>query len=315
MNRRDFLKTSAAATAAIATGTVFSPKAFAAANPTYPRTLHFMYPELVQQQSETYNSLTAALNKVNNPELTFLSPLFLNVTDFTPYSNIISYCRTNKIKFGCAVGGPGPGNKLMDGANGFNQTALKAVNAAGLQPYLRVDNLSGFYGNAGGEADIKSFLRQAIGLGFTNIMLNPWPQMPKGQPNAGMYMPITESDIIPYIDACFQNASYQDYTIIDADVQNILTQAKNWAQGTPQILINYESPGPQGTIASMSFQNQVATFNTTENSIKTYPSTDHLHFALPFTGSYDPLKEKNAGGTTMWDYYMVPLIESWTQGS
>ncbi len=312
MDRRNFLKTSAAVTAAAA---VFGPtKAFAVANPTYPRSLHFMYPQLLQAQNETYTSLTKALNKVNNPELTFLSPLFLNVTDYSGYSEIISYCNTNNIKFGPAVGGPGPGNKLMDG-NGPNQTCLEAINTAGFQPYLRVDNLSGFYGNDGGEDDIKSFLRQAIGYGFYNIMLNPWPQMPQGKPNAGMYMPIAESDIIPYIDSCFQNANYQDYTVIDADIQNILTQAQNWAQGTPQILINYESPGPQGTIAAMSFQNQINTFNTTENSIKTYPAGNHLHFALPFTGSYDPLKEKNKSGTTIWDFYMVPLIETWTQGA
>ena len=310
MNRRDFLKTSAAVTAAVAAGTVLSPKAFAAANHPYTRPLHFMYPELLQQQKETFTTLSKALDKVNNPELSFLSPLFLNVTDFSGYSNIISYCSTNKIKFGPAVGGPGPGNKLTDPDN---QAALHAVRTQGFQPYLRVDNLSGFYGNNGGEEDIKSFLRQAISYGFTNIMLNPWPQIPKGQPNAGMYMPITESDIIPYIDSCFQNASYKDYTVIDADVQNILTQAKNWAQGTPQIIINYESPGPQGVIANdMTLQEQINTFNTTESSIKSYPIADHLHFALPFTGSYDPLKQKNPStGATMWNSYMVTLIESW----
>ena len=163
------------------------------ASKLYARPIHFMYPQLLSAQKESFASLTQALDKVDNPRLTFLSPLFLNVTDFTPYQNVISFVRDRGIQFGCGVGGPGPGNKLMDNG-GRNQTALRAIASAGFQPYLRVDNLSGFYGNDGGEDDVKNFLRLAIGLGFHNIMLNPWPRMPAGKPNAGSYMKITEAD-------------------------------------------------------------------------------------------------------------------------
>lgn len=314
MNRRSFLKIT---TAAAVTTSFLSRKVFAAANPTYPRSLHFMYPELMQQQGETYNSLTTALGQVT-PELTFLSPLFLNITDFSSYGNIISYVKGANIKFGAAVGYPAAGNTLCDGNKGINMSVLEAYDAQGFQPYLRVDNLSGYYQNSGGETDINNFLTKAISYGFYNIMLNPWPKNPDNNPNLNgnpHYMPITDSGIIPYIDSCFQNTDDSTYLVIDEDIQNILTQAANWAQGTPQILINYESPGPQQAIAKMTYQGQINTFTTTENSIKTYPANDHLHFALPFTGSYDPLTQNDpSGGGTIWTNYMVPLIETWTQG-
>lgn len=315
MNRRSFIKTSAAVAAATAATTVLGPKVFAAANPTYPRSLHFMYPQLLQAQGETYNSLTKALGKVN-PAITFLTPLFLNVTDFSSYGNILSYVSGAGIKFGAAVGYPAAGNTLCDGNNGINMSVLEAYDAQGFQPYLRVDNLSGYYQNSGGETDVKNFLTKAINYGFTNIMLNPWPKNPDNNPNLNgnpHYMPITESNLLNNIDSCFQNTD-GNWDVIDEDIQNILTQTAG-QPSTSQIIINYESPGPQGTIANMTFQNQITTFNTTESSIKTYPAADHLHFALPFTGSYDPLTEKNSSGTTMWDYYMVPLIETWTQGA
>ncbi len=304
MNRRNFLKTSAAVAAA---ATVLGPKAFAQANPLYPRSVHFMYPELIQQTPDTFQTITSALGRVNGG-VSFLSPLFLNEDNpTTDYADIYNYVKINGIKFGAAVGGPGPGHQLMDGS-GPNETCLNAYDEAAFQPYLRVDNLNGFYGNTGGEDDIKSFLREAINMGFHKIMLNPWPQMPAGQPNAGQYMPITESDILPYIDACFQNADYQSYLVIDADIQNILTQTANQPQ-TPQILINYESPGPQKVINKMTFANQLATFKKTLSSVQSYPPKDHLHFALPFTGSYDPLQQPG-DGSNMWDYYMVPTYES-----
>lgn len=306
MNRRDFLKTSAVTTAALGAKSFFGTKVFAAADPDYPRTVHFMYPQLISN-GETFTTLSNALSKVS-PTITFLSPLFLNVTNplDSTYADILNYVRTNGIKFGAAVGLPASGNQLMDGS-GTNQTVLQAYDNAGFQPYLRVDNLSGYYQNAGGEGDIKNFLNEAIGYGFTNIMLNPWPY----NPNTDTYMPITESNLLTNIDSCFQNASHQNYTVIDADIQNIVNQTGNPGP-SKQILINYESPGPQGTIAAMSFNDQINTFNTTLNSIHTYPISDHLHWAPPFTGSYDPLQEKNSSGTTTWHYFMVPTLDSFT---
>ena len=303
MNRRDFLKTSAAVTAATA---VLGTKAFAeVAEVDYTRSVHFMYPQLVNK-GETFTTLSNALSLVS-PHVTFLSPLFLNVKNArSQYQDILNYVNTNGIKFGVGVGYPAAGNILCDGDNGVNMPILQAYDAAGFQPYLRVDNLSGYYQHPGGEDDIKNFLTQAIAYGFENIMLNPWPY----NPNGNQYMPITEANLLANIDSCFQNASYQDYTVIDADIQNILTQTAN-QPSTPQILINYESPGPQGTIAKMTFAQQVNTFNTTLNSINSYPASNHLHWAPPFTGSYDPLQQLGQG-SNMWQYFMVPELESVT---
>lgn len=290
MNRRDFLKSSAV----MAVGSpVMNIKGCSllldGRNRVYERSVHFMYPQLMKRHNETFVSLTNALDQVRN-KVTCLSPLFLNVTDPTSgaaYQNMLSYVRSNGITFTPGVGGPGPNHRLND--NGPNEAVLQAYANVGFQPYLRVDNLNGFYQNPGGEDDIKTFLRKAIGMGFTKIMLNPWPQYGAG----GKYMIINESDIFPYIDACFQNASYQDYTVVKPDIENIVVQAP----GTP-ILINYESPGPQGTIAMMSLEDQINTFNTTLNSIQSYPIPYHLHWAPPFTGSYDPL----AAGTDTWPF-------------
>lgn len=305
MNRRDFLKTTAAAAVATTAASVLGSKVYAAADLDYVRTVHFMYPQLIKK-GETFTTLSNALNLVS-PHVTFLSPLFLNVTNplGSNYTDILNYVRTNGIKFGVAVGQPAAGNQLMDGT-GPNQTCLNAYDNAGFQPYLRVDNLSGYYQNPGGEDDIKNFLTEAIGMGFTKIMLNPWPY----DPNTNTYMPITETNLLNAIDSCFQNADYNTYTVVDADIQNILTQTGNPGP-SKQILINYESPGPQSTIFAMTFADQINTFNTTLNSIQSYPSSDYLHWAPPFTGSYDGLKVLGQG-SNMWQYFLAPKISSFT---
>ena len=75
MNRRDFLKTSAAVTTATA---LLGTKAFAqGAEVDYTRSVHFMYPQLLNQ-GENFTTLSNALDLVS-PHITFLSPLFLNV--------------------------------------------------------------------------------------------------------------------------------------------------------------------------------------------------------------------------------------------
>jgi hypothetical protein len=65
---------------------------------------------------------------------------------------------------------------------------------------------------------------------------------------------------------------------------------------TIKILVNYESPGPQQTIAAMTKSQQENVFTTTLDDLATYPSSDHLLWAPPFTSSYDPLDQ----GTWTW---------------
>ena len=48
----------------------------------------------------------------------------------------------------------------------------------------------------------------------------------------------------------------------------------------------------------------------TINDIKNRYAGQNVHMALPFTGSYDPLKQVDGSGANMWDAYMVPKLRS-----
>lgn len=275
MNRRSFLKTSAAAAVATA---VFNKKAFAQADPDYTRSVHFVYG--IGNNATLDNTdaaIKSALGQVTNG-VTCLCPFFLNSLDPMNNSNftdMINWVQKNGVIVTPAVGLTAQGNTLN---NSTNQAIAQGYIALGT--HIRLENLSGYYNNSGGESDIKGFIDYCIGVGFTNIMLNPWPVN-----SGGTYMTF-DSDQMACIDSAFQNVDPNTWELDPTVISTI-----NGLDSSLQILVNYESPGPQQTIAAMSHANQLNVFNTTISDIQSFPISDHLHWAPPFTQSYDPLDQ------------------------
>jgi anaerobic selenocysteine-containing dehydrogenase len=275
MNRRNFLKTSAAAAVATA---VFNRKAFAQADPDYRRSLHFVYGIGNNATLDnTDQALKSAFGQVTGG-VTCLCPFLLNSLDpmnNSNFTNMINWVQNNGVIVTPAVGLTAQGNTLNNASN-------KAI-AQGyfdLGTHIRLENLSGDYDNPGGASDVKGFIDTCIGIGFTKIMLNPWPVN-----SNGTYMTF-DSDQIACIDSAFQNVNPSTWELNSSAIEII-----NGLDSAVQILVNYESPGPQSTIAAMSHANQLNVFNTTLSDIGTFPISDHLHWAPPFTQSYDPLDE------------------------
>jgi len=275
MNRRRFLTTSAAVAVA---ATVFSKKAFAAADPDYTRSVHFVYG--IGNNTTLDNSdsaIKSAFGQVTGG-VTCLCPFFLNSLDPMNNSNftdMINWVQNNNVVVTPAVGLTAQGNTLNNATN-------KAIAQGyyGLGKHIRLENLSGYYNNSGGESDVKGFIDTCINIGFTKIMLNPWPVN-----SSGTYMTF-DSDQMACIDSAFQNVDPNTWELNATNISTI-----NGLDSSLQILVNYESPGPQQTIAAMSHANQLNVFNTTLTDLGTFPISDHLHWAPPFTQSYDPIDE------------------------
>jgi len=281
MKRRDFLKTSAALAASSA---VLGRKAFGAIPPSvYKRPVHFVYgignnAVLDNTDAAIQSALAAVTNGV-----TCLCPFFLNSSDPTSnpaFTNMINWVQANNIVITPAVGLTAQGNTLNNATN-----IAIAEGYLPLGPHIRLENLSGYFQNPNGEADVKGFINNCIGMGFSKIMLNPWPVDANGN-----YMTFTANQM-DNIDSTFQNVNPNTWVINSSVVSNILA-----LDPTIKTLVNYESPGPQQTIAAMTKSQQENVFTTTIDDLATYPSSDHLFWAPPFTKSYNPLDE----GTWTW---------------
>ena len=288
MNRRDFLKTSAAVTATTA---VLGSKAFAqGTGALYERSVHFVYAINSGKTIDNSDSaLQTAFGQVTGG-VTCLCPFFLNVLDpasDSDYTNMLNWVTANGVTLVPAVGLTAAGNTLN---NSTNVAIAKGYFQLGT--HIRLENLSGYFQNPGGEADVKGFINECISIGFTNIMLNPWPIDASGN-----YMSFNSTQLAN-IDSAFQSVNPNTWEINPTVVSTI-----NGLDSSMKILVNYESPGPQSTIAAMTVANQKATFTTTINDLETYPVSDHLHWAPPFTQSYDPLDP----GTNTWNFIVTQL--------
>jgi hypothetical protein len=281
MDRRDFLKTSAAAAVA---STILGHEALAQQPATvYNRPLHCVYAlQGGKSLTESDATLQSTWSQVTGG-ITALCPFFLNVpaADLPSYQTMINWAQANNIALIPAVGGPGPGHTLNTAGNQAIAQGYRNLPTR----YIRLENLSGFYQNPGGPADVSGFIDYCIGIGFTKIMLNPWPV------DASNNLATFTSTQLANIDAAFQNVNPNTWEINTGMVNKIIT-----ADSSIRILVNYESPGPQQTIAAMTVPNQEATFQTTLTQLAGLPSTDNLHWCPPFTQSYDPVVE----GTWTW---------------
>jgi hypothetical protein len=282
MNRRNFLKSSSAA---IASTAVLGTKAFAQAPAgIYDRSVHFVYGIHDRKTLDNIDrDIQNALNKVTNG-VTCLCPFFLNTMDplsNSNFTNMLSWVSKKGITLVPGVGYPARGHTLnnrtnIDMARGYFK----------LGTHIRLENLSGFYRNPNGEQDVKGFIDRCIQIGFTNIMLNPWPV------KNGNLMTFN-SDQMKHIDSTFQNVNRNTWELNPNPIKKIIG-----IDPSIPILVNYESPRPQQKIGGMTIKDQEAVFKKTLKNLATFPRSDHLHWAPPFTQSYDPLDP----GTDTWDF-------------
>ncbi len=295
MNRRNFLKSSAALTVC---STVLNTKAFAnsplAAGPAnvWARPLHFVYPIQGANVSvpPTDAELLAAFDLVPGG-LTALTPFLLNVKNPSQYSSMINAVQARGIIFNPGVGGPAAAGPLYTPGN-------QAI-AAGYRnytSYIRLENTQGFYQNPGGQADIQSMIDYCVSLGFEHIMLNPWPLDGNGN-----VVPFTN----PELDASF-NQVMLDF---NHSTYVVTPDSRNWMVNTNQvgaiqayrpsinIVINYESEPQHEALYDLELNHpgsSIAAMNITATECQN--STQGWHWAPPFTHVYDPL----ALGTWPW---------------
>lgn len=290
MNRRNFLKSSAALTLSTA---VLKTRAIAQ-QPlhVYDRPLHFVY------ANSHGPCFTYSVNRFMNlfaqvtQGITALNPFFLNVTDPSPYLDMINAVAAQNIAIIPGVGG--------DPQNGpaINDISYKNM-AKAVRPYtnyIRLENMQGFYDYAGGKPPIQDMINYCANtLGFGHIMLNPWPKNSNGD-----IIPFTNPEIDASFNQVYVNWDHVHYKVNpDPDNWKVnTTEVNNILQVSPQcrIVVNYESAPQHELLAHLSVADQKNAFTTTETQCKNNENNLNLHWCAPFTQVYDPVVQ----GT--WDF-------------
>lgn len=298
MNRRDFLKSSAAltvSTAVLKTGALAQVSQPAH---VYDRPLHIVYADSggITLDNSPDDLMTAFAEVTNG--ITALCPFFLNVTDPTPYQSIIQSVQAQNMAIIPGIGGnPSPDTP-------FNDSSYKtmATNHASYTKYIRFENMTGFIGLANGQAAIQEMITYCVDLGYTHIMLNPWPKDPGGSGKAARFTPLSVLDSsFNQVQLNYQKSGQYPVTkdptnwlVNTTDVQTILDYNPSC-----RIVVNYESPGEHEALYWME-QNQKGSsqdaFATTVSQCKQYASIYNLHWCPPFTKIYDPLDLNTWGG-------------------
>lgn len=298
MNRRNFLKSSAALTASTAVlrtktlAQLTQPIAPQAAN-VWARPLHFVYPIQNGNVSSppTDDELLAAFDMVPGG-LTALTPFLLNVKNPSQYVSMINAVQSRGIIFNPGVGGPA--------ANGPLYTPSNQAIAAGYRQYtsyIRLENTQGFYNNPGGQADIQAMIDYCVNTcGFEHIMLNPWPLDSNG--NA---VPFTNPELDASFDQVRLDFNHSTY-VVNPDPNNWTVNTTEVAaiqayRPTINIVINYESEPQHQALYHLELNNpgsSIPAMNITATECQNSPQK--WHWAPPFTHIYDPL----ALGTWPW---------------
>jgi hypothetical protein len=283
MNRRDFLKSGAAAAAS--TVLLNRGTRALAQQPAhvYDRPLHFVYanggglcfPYSVQQLMAFFDQVPRGV--------TALNPFFLNVRNpsQSQYQDMLAAVSERNIAII-----PGVGEDPRNGIK-INDSLYKSM-AQAVRPYtsyIRLENMQGFYDLAGGQAPIQDMIDFCANtLGFRHIMLNPWPK--------------NGNDVVefanPQIDASFNQV------FVDWDRNNYVVKENpdNWkvnmtavnrilkAYPQTRIVVNYESAPQHELLAHLSQADQEAAFNITANQCR---ASSNLFWCAPFTQVYDPV--------------------------
>lgn len=243
----------------------------------YARSVHIVYANNgIKHLDDSDIDIQQALGKVKG-NVTALSPFFLNMppNSLSKYQDMLNWVSERNITITPAVGGSPNDTKLNSDTNQAIAQAYKNISS-----HIRLENLTGFFQND--ADDVRDFINFCINAGFSKIMLNPWPYA-----SPGVLADFTAKQM-RYIDAAFQQVDPDTWTINTDNVDNIL-------QKLPliQILVNYESPGPQQELSaeeeSQSGSSENA-FKKTLRQITNVSTADHLNWCPPFTQSYDPLQ-------------------------
>lgn len=299
MNRRNFLKSSAALTVSTA---VLKNKAIAQVSqsnhvydPTniWTRPVHLVYARSGGKALvETDDVLLNAWDQVPGG-ITAMTPFLLNVANPSKYASIISEVQARGITITPGVGGPGPGNQI-------NTSQNQAIVAASRQytDYIRLENCQGFADNPNGQADLQGMIDYCCSLGFTRIMLNPWPK-----DNNGNIIPFAN----PQLDSSFNNVML-DFNRKTYEL-TVPLNPNNWLvnqtyaeliqayRPSCNIVVNYESAPQHQALLQLEKDNpgsSIPAMNITATQCENSPN--NLHWAPPFTEIYDPI----ALGTWPW---------------
>lgn len=302
MNRRNFLKSSAAVTVC---STVLKTKAFASsllpADPAhvgpadvYDRPLHIVYAGTGGPRFgdvHTDDDLLKAFDMVPGG-ITAMTPFLLNVKNPSKYAPMINAVQAKGI-----VITPGIGGVPTDGP--INSQNYKDMAAAyrNYTDYVRLENMQGFY-DAGGEAPIQDMIDYLTGtLGFNHIMMNPWPKDSNG-------------NIVPFqnpeLDAGFYSVELsfnrKTFELDNSNPNNWMFNQNKIAavrayRPSIKILVNYESAPQHEALLQLEKDNpgsSIPAMNITATQCQNSPLD--LHWAPPFTQIYDPI----ALGTWPW---------------
>lgn len=293
MRRRDFLKSSAALTVSAA---LLNKKAFAVQPAhVWDRPLHIVYANTggLTLDNTDQDILNAFADVTNG--ITAVTPFFLNVSDTSPYQSMITSLQGLNIGIVPGVGGDPTNGPLFTSAN---QAIAQGYST--FTKYIRLENMTGFLQNSGGHQDIQNMINYCVDLGFTHIMLNPWPKKSDG--TAAQFTPLSVLDSsFNQVQLNYQKSGTYPVTpdptnwlVNTTDVNIILAY-----NPTCRIVVNYESPGEHWALYYMEQDQKGSTqtaFGITVNQVQEYASSLNLHWAPPFTKIYDPLDLKTWGG-------------------
>jgi hypothetical protein len=292
MNRRDFLKSSAAVIAGLP---VLKTKAgsLSTVGPAdvYDRPLHTVYPLRGGNLSgppPTDDELLAAFDQVPGG-ITAMIPFLLNVKNPSKYESMIKKVQAKGITIVPGVGGnPRNGHPINDPIYKNMASAVRPYT-----DYIRLENLRGFYNYTGGKPPIQDMIDYLTGtLGFKHIMMNPWPS-----DSTGDIVQFTN----PEIDASFNQVQLD----FNHTTYKVIRNPNNWLvnmiainkildyRPTCKIVVNYESPGQHGALYHMEKNHPGSSkraMNFTANQCQN--DANNLYWAPPFTHIYDPLDLK-----------------------
>lgn len=245
----------------------------------YARSVHMVYANNgTKHLADSNADIQQALEKVNG-SVTALVPFLLNMPpdSIHQYKTMLDWISERNITIVPAVGGSTDnGGKLNSDTNQDIARAYRNISDD-----VRLVNLAEFYESD--SVDVLPFIRFCFGtLGFSKIMLNPWPYA-----SPGVLVDFTANQM-QHIDATFQQVDNETWAINTKNFNNIMARMP-----AIQILVNYESPGPQQNLSSQEITNPRSSedaLKATLVHLKSLPAADNLNWCPPFTQSYDPLQ-------------------------
>jgi hypothetical protein len=209
----------------------------------YDRSVHMVY-ALNGGKGLPYSDeqLLSYFDKVK-PKITALVPFFLNVPNPSLYDSMVKSIQQRNITIVPGLGrAPSAGNidsqEYKDMALAFKEYT----------DYIRLENLQGFY-DTYGQAGIQNIIDYCVSIGFKHIMMNPWPSA-----SGGGLVPFANPECDSVFNAVSLKRSSQYVVIPDPDNWRVDQQGVEIVRAqfpNMPILINYESPGPQGILTNM----------------------------------------------------------------